>query len=163
MHEKRWRNASVRWLLPALLAAGCGGAADGPTRHRVATPESSGNDEVMRDDVPAQSGTALTVTLSSDPELTLGERDDVDIHVLIRNDGAEEVLAASLAAQLRVDDRAPLSLSLGEHGITRLAPGETIEFDENLGVRLIEAPGDHTLQLDIGSHHSLPIHILVRE
>lgn len=156
----------MRTLLGLVLftmgCASAAGSAGGTAHHRAGFPEASGNDEVMRDGVPAQSGTALSVSLSSEPEVVIGEREDVSMHVVITNEGQEDVLAEALAAELRVDDGDPIELDLASHGFTRLAPGQSVEWDENLGVRLLP-PGDHTLQLDVGESHSTPIHVLVRE
>ncbi|MFK7984997.1 MAG: hypothetical protein AB8I08_03125 [Sandaracinaceae bacterium] len=146
----------------SLGCASSAGSAGGTAHHRAGFPEASGNDEVMRDGVPAQSGTALSVSLSSEPEVVIGERDDMSMHVVITNEGHEDVIADALAAELRIDGDDPIELDLAGHGFTHLAPGQSVEWDENLGVRLL-SPGDHTLQLDVGEAHSTPIHVLVRE
>ncbi len=148
------------WLcsLSLLGVFGCSGAA-APPGHRAAFPEPSGNDEVMRDRVPAQSGRGVVLELSSDPQLTIGEQEPA-VHVTITNRTSEVLAAEALAPSLSVDGLPALRLDLASQGLLRIAPGETVEFDQNLGVRLL-TPGEHTLTLDLGDSHSPPLRIRV--
>lgn len=144
--------------LSLVAALGCSGPS-APPSHRAGFPEPSGNDEVMRDHVPAQSGRGITLDLSSEPEITIGEQESA-VHVTITNNTSEVLDAQDLAPELRIDGLPALQLDLAAQGFPRIAPGETVEFDQNLGVRLL-APGEHTLTLDLGESHSPPVRVLV--
>lgn len=155
-------------LVAALLAAplaGCAGTAGGTRNETAGEPEPSGNDEVMRDDTPAQSGTILRVSIDARPEIHIGEEEDLGLRVRVTNEGAAPVSAESLALQLRVDDLPPVQLTMDpRHGWTTLAPGESAEWSNgNRGVRLFEEPGEHTLRLEVGDAVSEPVRVQVSE
>jgi len=152
-------------IAAVLLLAGCAGSAGGTANHARGFPEPGANDEVMRDDTPAQHGTLVSVTLEASPEVHIGrEADELGLRVRVTNEGDTPLDAASLAAQLRVDDVPGVQLDLSGHGWTTLQPGESAEWDQrNLGVRLFDEPGDHTLRLDVGDAHSEPVHVQVTE
>lgn len=157
----------MRWasIAAVLLLAGCAGSAGGTANHARGFPEPGANDEVMRDDTPAQHGTLVSVSLEANPEVHIGrEADELGLRVRVTNEGDTPIDVAELAARLRVDDLPVAEFDLSGHGWTILQPGESAEWDErNLGVRLFDGPGDHTLQLDVGDTHSEPVHVQVRE
>lgn len=149
-------------LLASLLAVGCA-TAGGVRNESAGRPEPAANDEVMRDDTPAQSGTLLSVTLDATPEIRIGrEGDQLDLTVRVTNQGDEPISSESLAAQLHVDDMPGVGLDFRGHDWTILQPGESAEWHErNLGVRLFDEPGEHTLRLEVEGAVSAPVGVVV--
>jgi hypothetical protein len=152
-------------FLATTLLIGCAGTAGGTRNEAAGRPEPSGNDEVMRDDVPAQHGTLLRVTLEANPEVHIGQQqDELSLHVRLTNEGEDPIDASALAAQLILDDVPQTELDLTGHGWTTLQPGESAEWDhDNLGVRLFDEPGEHTLRLEVGDALSEPTPIRVSD
>ncbi|MFK7985816.1 MAG: hypothetical protein AB8I08_07265 [Sandaracinaceae bacterium] len=146
------RAAFVTVGCAALIAAGC--AAGTPSR--TASSNDTSGDEHAQHAEPA-----LELDLSAESEVMFGDREQ-SVHVVIVNRSEEEVSAEEIAPELRIDGRPAMQLDLAAQGFSRLAPGQTAEFDQPLGVRLL-TPGRHTLSLDRGDTHSLPLHIVVRD
>lgn len=155
----------MRILIAAILVAGCAGTAGGMRNESAARPEPAANDEVMRDDTPAQHGALLSVSLDATPEIHLGsEGQELDLTVRITNTGDAPIEAEDLAAELRIDNHSGPRLQLSGHGWDTLAPGESAEWHErDFGVRLFEESDEHTLQLEVGDAISAPVRVLVSE
>lgn len=151
-------------LFLAVLLFGCAGTGGGTRNQNAGAPEPMGNDEVMRDDTPAQSGTFLRVTIDAQPEIHIGEDEDLGLRVRVTNEGRDPIDAETLALQLRVDDLPPVALTVDGLGWRTLAPGQSAEWaQQNLGVSLLTEPGEHTLRLEINDAVSAPVRVRVSE